>query len=143
LTLLLACVFVYLAVRGSRMEKQRSEQGESAVETFEPTPIRALAPQDLQITAASLSPGNGDFRPAARHRIEIRNTGKATYSEVFLEMEYLDAGGGKLGSLARGVSEDIHPGSRRITLEVPDDAVPPGAVGFEPRIVYADIRPED
>lgn len=142
LTLLLVCVFIYLAVQGHRQEKLRQEQGADMVETFQSTPMRVLAPRDLEITASSITldtkNGNGEG-PADRHRIEIRNSGNVRYCDIQIKLEYFGSGGAKLGSIERQVTKEIPPGKTLLDIDIPAASLPAGAVGYEPTIVYADV----
>jgi hypothetical protein len=142
LTLLLVCVFIYLAVQGHRQEKQRQERGADMVETFQPTPMRVLAPQDLEITASSITldrQNSNEEGPTDRHRIEIRNSGNARYCDIQLKLEYFGSGGAKLGSVERQVTKEIPPGKTLLEIDIRAADLPAGAVSYEPAIVYADI----
>lgn len=141
LTILLIAVFIYLAVQGNRLEKERQKREADVVETFKPTPVRALEPRDLEITAAFME----HDRPSGageEHRIEVRNSGQTTYGEIRFKLEYLDAGGEELEPLFRNVAEAIPPGMTELIFEIPQDEIPSGAVDYVPSIVYADIEPE-
>ena len=146
LTLLLISVFIYLVIQGNRLEKERLQRDADVVETFQPTPVRSLQPDDLEITAASMEPesfaGNGGIA-VARHRVEIRNSGEATYCEIRFKLDYLDAGGKKLKPVFQEVPETVPPGMTGLALEIPQNEIPAGAVDCIPSIVYADIKPED
>jgi hypothetical protein len=55
LTLVLAAVFVVLAIQGRRMEKkQQTGKPSEIVQNYAPTPIRVLVPRDLVISNRSM-----------------------------------------------------------------------------------------
>jgi len=143
LTLVLVSVFIYLAVQGYKRGKEQQKQNADVVETFKPTPVRALQPQDLEITAAFMKPyhtaGVGQ-ESAAEHRIEIHNSGEVTYAEIRFKLDYLDASGAKLDSLFQQAIERVPPGNTVLTLDVLTDTIPADAADFDPTIVYADIE---
>lgn len=144
LTILLITVFIYLAVQSNRLEKERLKRDTNAVETFKPTPVRSLRPRDLEITGVFLEPrGSSGAAEAAgtRNRIEVRNSGEATYSVIRFHLDYMDAGGKKLETVVRDMAEKIPPGVTELSFEIPPDEIPAGAVGFIPSIVFADIEP--
>lgn len=146
LTLVLISVFVYLAVQGNRLEKERMAKGADVVETFEPTPIRALAPMDLEITAASMSPDARTAEPdtsVIRHKIDIRNSGDVVYSELQLKLDYLDPAGVKIGSLLQQVTKEIPPGNKRLSIDIPGAEIPADTAGIRATVVYADIESAD
>ncbi|MEJ2108793.1 MAG: hypothetical protein P8Z37_02555 [Acidobacteriota bacterium] len=146
LTLVLVSVFIYLAVQGNRLEKERTAKGTDVVETFEPTPVRALAPMDLEITAASISPDAKTMKPdtsVVRHKIDIRNSGDVVYSELQLELDYLDAAGVQIGSLLQQVKKEVPPGNTRLSIDIPRDKIPADTLGIHPKVVYADIESAD
>jgi hypothetical protein len=144
LTLVLVFVFVYLAVQGNRMEKERLKQKADIVETVEATPIRALKPRDLESVPESMakSPGPAENQPVARYRVRIRNSGSTTYSELNILLKFLDAHGSELGSFSKNVKQKTPPGNTPISLDIPADSVPAGTVGFSSSIVYADMGQE-
>lgn len=139
LTLLLIVVFIFLAIQGNRLEKERQRRDADVVETFRPTPVRSLEPRDLEITGAFMERNNSG---GTGHRIEVRNRGEATYSEIRLKLDYVDAGGKTLEPVIRDVVERIAPGVTELTFEIPQDEIPAGAVDCIPSIVYGDIEPE-
>lgn len=144
MTLVLVSVFVYLAVQGNRLEKERKKNSADIVETYEATPVRTLNPRDLEITQATIKistlPGEQPS-PVARHRIEIRNRGKVTYSELLLKLEYRDAHNAEIGFLSRKVKENIPPGDTVLSIELPANTIPDSTVECMPTIEYADFEP--
>ena len=146
LTLVLVSVFVYLAVQGNRLEKERTAKGADVVETFKPTPIRALAPMDLEITAVSMSPDAKTIAPDTSvipHQIDIRNSGDVVYSELQLKLDYLNTTGIKIGSLFQQVTKEIPPGNTRLSIDIPRAEIPADTAGIRPTVVYADIESAD
>ncbi len=129
------------------MEQQRLQKGSTdVVETFKSTPIRALNPKDLIISASSLSPGlsTEDFQGAAtEHRIEIRNSGDVSYYGIQFLLVYTDATGAELGSRFHQAMERIPPGLTVISFQVPSSSIPSGAVRLSATTVYADIETEE
>jgi len=145
LTILLIAVFIYLAVQGNRLEKERQKREADVVETFKPTQVRALKPRDLEIIAAFMEhdqPSGAGEAAGEEHRIEVRNSGETTYGEIRFKLDYLDAGGKELEPVFRNVEEAIPPGMTELIFKIPLDEIPAGAVDFVPSIVYADIEPE-
>jgi hypothetical protein len=144
LTLVLVSVFIYLAVQGNRMEKERLKQKADIVETVEPTPIRALNPQDLEILHTPMAAGDAlvPGGPAAQYRIRVHNSGKITYSGMNIQLNFLDANGSELGSFSMDMKQKIPPGNTQLPVDIPADALPTGAMDFVPSIVYADMDPE-
>lgn len=145
LTILLIAVFIYLAVEGNKLEKERQKRAANVVETFKPTPVRSLEPRDLEITAAIMEPhspaGTGEAA-AARHRIEVRNSGESTYCRIRFRLDYQGDGGKRFEPVFRDMAEAVPPGVTELVFEIPRDEVPEGAGDFIPFIVYADIEPE-
>jgi hypothetical protein len=147
LTLVLISVLVYLVVQGYRMDKERLQQGAAdVVETIKPTPIRALEPEDLEITAVSMSLDSNAANSqgtTTEHRIEIRNSGDISYYGIQLKLIYLDGSGAELGSQFQQVMEQIPPGLTVLSLKIPSSSIPQGAVDFRSTIVYADMESEE
>ena len=146
LTIVLASVFIFLAIQGRRLEKERKKQGSEIVQQYTPTPIRVLDPSDLEILAASMirEPGNDNTgqQGVVRHRIEIQNSGHVSYSEIQLELDYLDAGARVLVvSMQRTIKERIPPGNTVLAIDIPADKIPADSSDCRPKIIYADIEP--
>jgi len=146
LTLILATVFVFLTIQGRRMEKERMQKGTENVQKFDPTPIRVLAPEDIEITAASmiLKPGSeAEKLLVARHNIEIRNTGHVSYCAIQLKLDYVDAAGKVIASLPHTIKRSILPGERLPLSELIMENIPAEAIDCRPSIIYADIEPAE
>lgn len=145
LTIVLASVFIFLAIQGHRVEKERMQQGSEIVQQYTPTPIRVLAPSDLEIPAATMirEAGNDNTgqQGAVRHRIEIQNSGLVSYCEIQLNLDYLDAGARVLVSMHHTIKERIPPGNTILSIDIPADKIPAEATDCRPEIIYADIEP--
>jgi len=137
LTIILASVFIFLAVMGRRMEKEKMKQGSEVVQNYTPTPTRALAPVDLEILKTSLV----REQEAVRLGIEIKNSGPVSYTEIQLILDYLDAGGSVLLSIPHKIRERIVPGETLLLTDIPADNIPVEATSCRAKIAYADIEP--
>ena len=146
LTLILAAVFVFLTIQGRRMEKERMLKGNEIVQKFDPTPIRVLAPQDIDITAFAMilqSGSKAEQHLIARHNIEIRNTGNVSYCEIQLKLDYMDAAGSVIASFPHNIKRLILPGERLPLSDVIMENIPAEAIDCRPSVIYADIEPAD
>ena len=137
LTIILASVFLFLAVQGRRMEKEQMQQGSEVVQNYAPTPTRVLVPVDLEILTASMTREQG----TVRHRIEIKNSGRVSYSEIQLNLDYLDAGESVCVSIMHNIKERISPGDTLLWTDIPADNIPDEATDYRATIIYADIEP--
>jgi hypothetical protein len=145
ITLILASAFILLTIQGRRIEEKRKRQGTEIVQNFKPIPIRVLAPQDLEITTASMALEPGDETRqshAARHRIEIRNTGTVSYGEIQLSLDYMDAGGGVLESIPYNINKPISPGNAFLLSDLLMENIPAETADCRLSITYADIEQE-
>jgi len=146
LTLILASALVFLAVQGRRIEKEKMEQSNDNVQNFTSTPIRVLAPQDLEIRAESmnLEPGDEEGQlPVARHRIEIYNSGNVSYCEIQLKLDYVDAGGRVLEIMSHNIKESLLPDSTFLLSDLLMNNIPVETADCRPSIVYADFEPTE
>ncbi|MBN2320204.1 MAG: hypothetical protein JXR49_14060 [Acidobacteria bacterium] len=145
LTIVLISAFIFLAVQGRRMEKERLQQGSEIVQQYAPTPTRVLAPYDLEILKASMILPQGSEKTGrqgtVRHRIEIRNSGTVSYCEIQLNLSYLDAGGTVILTIPHNIKERIRPGGTLLSPDISIDNIPAEAIDCRPKIVYADIEP--
>ena len=145
LTLMLASVFILLAIQNHRKEKEPPATGMETVQSFQPTPIRALAPQDLEIIPASmaLNQNNPTVQvPGTQRKLEILNSGPLTYGEIQLKLEYLDAGGTALASTTHLFVQKLPPGKTFLAVNISKDTIPSGAVNCRYSVVYADMETE-
>jgi hypothetical protein len=137
LTLVLISVFVFLAVQGRKMEKEKLQQGAEIVQNYTPTPIRVLAPGDLEILSASMPLKQG----VGRREIEIRNSGNVSYGEIQLILACFNAAGKMILEKPENIKRNIPPGNTVLVLDISMNGMPAGATDCRPRIVYADIAP--
>lgn len=146
LTLMLVAIVVFLAIQGRRMEEERMNADTEIVQKFDSTPIRALFPPDIEILEASMTLEPGDETEQyyiAHHRIEIRNTGNVSYSEIQLKLDYLGAGGEVLASIPYNFKKLIHPGKTFLLADVITENIPVEVTDSIPFVVFADMEPEE
>jgi hypothetical protein len=146
LTSVLAAAFVFLAIQGRRMEKERQmDKPAELVRNYAPTPIRVLSPQDLLILSNSMNlerDNHGDPLAAVRHGIEIQNSGDVSYCEIQIQLDYLDNRGTVIASKTHSLKKQLPPGLKFTASDIPLDAIPVGAVDCRLSIIYADIAPK-
>lgn len=145
LTMALVAVLVWLAWQGRKEEAAQLEQApKEVVQTVVPSPTRAIDPPDLVISEARmelLAPGEatGPEMPAARHQLQIRNSGTVTYGDLLLQFSYLAGNGKLLEAVTKKVSAQVPPGATVTLDEVTVEGVPEGAQRCTVRILYAEI----
>ncbi len=145
LTLVLASVFIFLAIRGRRVEKERMRQGSEIVQNYTPSPTRILSPVDLEILTASMVREQGNTTAALPgtilHRIEIQNKGRVPYGEIQIRLNYIDSGGTVVLSRFHNIIERIGPGNTLRLTGIREDNIPDEVNDCLLKIVYADIEP--
>src|SRR5512139_3023396 len=100
LTGMLVVVLVYLVVQGRKQEKQQQKNPRPVelVQESKPTPIRVMAPPDLQIMEAKMElSGTAAGLPnesglSGKHQIVVRNNGQSVYQSVRFRLTYLSRG---------------------------------------------------
>lgn len=144
LTLVLASAVIFLAIQGRRMEKEKMQQSNENVQNYTSTPIRVLAPPDLEILVESmnLEPGNEEEQlSVARHRIEIYNEGNVSYCEIQLKFDYVDADGEVLASMYHNITGSLLPDSIFILSDFIMNDIPVETADCYPSLIYADFEP--
>jgi hypothetical protein len=143
LTLVLIVALISLVIRSRRLEKEQAQQMVEVVRESRATPTRVFAPLDLQITQARMQlknePGNQVIVRAARHEIEIRNSGNVPYSDIQLRFDYMSRNGRDLTTRTQLVQQKILPGA---TLDIPEIVItniPASAVESKVAIISADL----
>jgi len=145
LTLVLVVALISLIVRGRRLEKQQAGKSVEIVQESEPSPIRVLAPQDLEISRSAVflekvSNGTGKSQ-AARHEIELRNNGTAAYGSVQLSFEYVDRGGTPIETRHRAVEAALSPGTALRLGDITMEGLPLAAADCRTALMYAELKP--
>ncbi len=143
LTLVLAAALISLVIRSRRLEKEQAQQMVEVVRESKPTPTRVFAPQDLQITQARMQledeSGNQPKGRAARHEIEIRNSGKVPYFDIRLRFDYLSGNGKQVGTKTWVIRQKILPGATLNLPEILMTDVPGSTADFKVAITSADL----
>ena len=116
LTLILLIALGALIIRAKKLEKEQAIKPVEIVQKSPSTAIRALAPQDLEVTRSKmqLAEENQNLL-SARHEIEIRNNGNTRYGEIQLRFTYYDRRGRMLLYKSHTIGGGIMPGA---TLEL-------------------------
>lgn len=145
LTIILASVFIFLAVQGRRIETEQMQQVSEVVRNYAPTPTRVLGPHDLKILTPSMLLPRGSENTGrqgdVRHKIEIQNSGNVTYSEIRLNLRCFDASGKVILTIPHNIKERIPPGETLLSPDISMHNIPAEATDCRPKIVYADIDP--
>jgi hypothetical protein len=143
LTLVLVVALVNLIIRGRRLEKQRAQEMVEVVQESKPTPTRVFAPWDLQVIQSKMQlekdPAGNRESQAARHEIEIRNSGSVPYLEIQLKFNYFNRAGKELVSRTQIIPQRILPGALLIVTGIVVREVPASATDSRVVIVSADI----
>jgi len=144
LTLVLFAALIVLVVRGRRLEKQEARKVVEVVQESEPSPIRVLAPRDLEISQSKMllqnvSDGSSKSQ-TARHQLELRNKGAAAYGSIQLSFEYLDRGGKQLAVRNSFVEEAPSPGTALRLADIRIEGLPLAAADCRTTIVYAELK---
>jgi hypothetical protein len=142
LTLVLVVALINLIIRSRRLEKQQAQQRVEVVRESKATPTRVFSPQDLQIIKAGMQlekRSGKEKTTAARHELEIRNSGNVVYSDIQLEFDYVSSKGKVLATRMQLIPQEILPGA---TLNIPDvqvTDVPASAADSKVVIISADL----
>ena len=148
LTGMLVVVLVYLVVQGRKQEKQQKKNPRPVelVQESKPTPIRVMAPPDLQImeakvelsgTDAGLSNESG---VSAKHQIVVRNNGQSVYQNIRFRLTYLSRGDKVLGSQIREAGETLQAGQSRSMGDILVENIPSGTAKSVVTILSADLE---
>jgi hypothetical protein len=151
LTVVLVAVLISLIVKSRSLEKQSAPKVTEVVKTAQSSPIRILAPQDLNVVSSKTkfvkpSAENApiaDEQPVAELEVSIENRGSAPYTSVQLRLTYLGSGNRVLGSRNYLVDEPLPPGQTTSTGIIKLDDAPNNAVKCDVSIVSADFEPQD
>jgi hypothetical protein len=142
LTLVLVVALISLIVRGRRLEKEQAQQMVEVVRESKATPIRVFAPRDLQVIRASMQlekdPGDNDKIRAARHEVEIRNSGSLPYSDIQLKFNYTSRNGRELATRTQSIPQKILPGTTLNTEATLTD-IPASTADSQVAIISADL----
>jgi hypothetical protein len=141
LTLVLVAALVILVIRGRKMEKEQAEQPVEVVRQAPSSPTRVLAPQDLDITAATMQPQPNQ---AVLHAVEIKNHGSVPYGGILLRFVYQDRAGNWLLTKTYSLNKIvILPGLGVKVPEIEIKEIPAAAEKFQVGVQYADMLRAD
>jgi hypothetical protein len=143
LTVILLAVLVALIIQGHNLEKQKVNQPVDIIQKSKPSPTRALGPKDIEIVQSEMKmepsgSGAGQVH-TARHRLEIRNTGRVAYESIELSFDYLDSGKQVLDTHSYSLNQVISPASTLNIEDIEIDGIPPATADFSVTILFADI----
>ena len=142
-TLVLAVALISLIIRGRRLEKEQAQQMVEVVRESKPTPTRVFIPQDLQIIKARMylekDPGGKDKIRAARHEIEIRNSGSVAYSDIQLKFDYVSRNGKELAKRTQLIPQKILPGATLSTADILVTGIPASTADSKVVIISANL----
>jgi hypothetical protein len=143
LTLALIAVVIGLMVRSGRQEKEPASQIMEKIEESVPSATRVLDPRDLKAVLRQIAweEKKDSAKPsyAARHEIEIRNSGNTPYKEMGLQFVYASRGGKGRATRTCSIAQTIAPGARVKLADVRTDGFSEPARDPGIRVVYADI----
>jgi hypothetical protein len=148
LTGMLVVVLGYLVVQGRKQEKlhQKNPRPVELVQESKPTPIRVMAPPDLQIIEAKLELSGADAGVAkesglsAKHQVIVRNNGQSAYRNIRFRLTYLSRGDKVLGSQIREAGETLQGGQSRSMGDILVEGIPPGTAKSAVTILSADLE---
>jgi hypothetical protein len=139
LTIVLVAALASLIIRGRRLEREQADQPLPVVRQVQPSPIRVISPQDLEIEGSTMQQPSAD---SAVHEVEIRNSGNVSYSAIQLEFTYLDKTGKFLATRKHTLERvDIKPGQSFSSTGIPIQGVPGAASRCRVSILSADLSP--
>jgi hypothetical protein len=145
LTIVLIVALANLMIRSYRLDKKKAQQMVETVEEAKPSSTRVLNPQDLKIVQSKMelqpAPGKDKESVAARHEVEIGNSGNVTYKDVQIRFVYLSAKGEQLGDKTQLIEKSVPAGTMLKLADISIGDVPASAVGLETTILCADIQP--
>ena len=145
LMVLLGSVLVYMVLSARKQEKRISSPPAEIVRQSKPSATRVLAPEDLQVTDASMAilpPSGGSGPPAqvaVRHSVTVRNAGKRHYRGFMLRFDYKTASGSVVESRSREVSQDAPPGETVTPQEILIEGLPGKVKHCAVTIAWADL----
>ena len=129
LMLMLGAVLISLIVQGRRQEKkQAAMRVVEVVKQYKPTPMRIVAPHDLQA-----------MNPNGAAPFAIRNNGTVMYSNPELEFEYLWKDGGVLIRQTVTIEKAIPPGQEISIENAAPESVPEGTQRTVVKVRSAEI----
>ena len=151
LTLMLAAVLVYLVVQGRRREKlqQTIPRVVEVVRESTPSLTRVIAPDDIDIvesgmeleTGAAKANPRGLSEVTATHTIVIRDTGRAAYHSLGLQISYIGRANKVLSTRIVPAAELLEPGQARSIEGLKVEHVPAETIKCKVRIAFAELEP--
>jgi hypothetical protein len=127
------------------LEKKQAQQQVETVEEAKPSLTRVLNPQDLKILQSKMeipsAPGKHKESTAARHEVEISNTGNVAYTEIQMRFVYFGLKGEQLSARTHLVAKSVPAGTTLKLSDISIGDIPPAAARVEAAILCADIQP--
>jgi hypothetical protein len=145
LTIVLIVALTNLMIRGYRLDKKKAQQLVETVEEATPSSTRVLNPQDLKIVQSKMelqpAPGKEKESIAARHEVEISNSGIVTYKDIQVRFIYLSPKGDQLGARTQLIEKPVPAGTTLKLSNISISDVPASVTRLETTILCADIQP--
>jgi hypothetical protein len=144
LTAVLIVALINLILRGYQLEKKEAQQQVETVEEAKPSSTRVLNPQDLKILQSRMEilsePGKSKESAAARHEVEIGNTGTVDYTDIQIRFTYFSLRGERLSARTHSVAKSVPNGTTLKLSGISVGDIPASAARAEAAILFADIQ---
>jgi hypothetical protein len=144
LTLILVIALIFLILRSDRIKERPTGKSVEVSQESKPTATRVLKPHDVLILQSNLQlekeSGGTKQSQAARHNIELRNSGNISYSNIQLSFAYLDLRGKTLTIKAYTITDTLAPGFTLKLADIKITSLPVSVANCKIAVSYADIK---